>query len=145
MRGAVPQKGLEMSKLSINQGPYVERTDYGFVISSEHCKQLSSLLLDWKDSLPAQIRCHIDVITVNPTSRINTEAAVSIKVVLLGGGVSWETEFEQVEIYSIRGGVQISARDLTSDLQRTLQTELSKYELVARELAVMVDKLSVHY
>ncbi|MGB2580217.1 MAG: hypothetical protein WBC83_00815 [Minisyncoccia bacterium] len=145
MRGVVPQKGFKM-KISMNQGPYVDRTDYGFVMSTEHCKQLSDFLWDWKDSLPAQIACHVEVITINPTRRVNCPAAICIKVILSGGGEnSWKAHFEQMESYSIRDGVNISANNLLLNLRSALRAELSKYQSVQNELASMIGKLDVHY
>ena len=143
MKGAVPQKGLKM-KLSINQGPYVDGTDYGFVISREHCKQISDFLWDWKDSLPAQIFCNIEVITVNPTKRSAT-AGISIKMVLSGGEHSWKAQFEHTETYSVRDSVSISSNGLLQQLRSTLKDELIKYSSVSNEINSMISKLDVHY
>lgn len=144
MRGVVPQKGFKM-KLSINQGPYVQQTDYGFVLSSEHCKELGNFLLDWKDSLPVQIGCYVRVITVNPTRRVNSTAVISIKVILSGGEHSWKAEFEQTESYSIRDGVSVSTNNLLQKLRSALRDELSKYQSVQNELNSMISKLDVRY
>lgn len=145
MTGVVPQKGFKM-KLSINQGPYVGRTDYGFVVSAEHCKKLVADLLGWKESLPPQVACHIDVITVNPTTRVNSVPVVLIKIILSGGGaIPWKTEFERVESYRDRDGVSVSVNDLTNNLQRILRYELEKYQPLVHELGAMIDTLKVHY
>lgn len=133
-------------KLSINQGPYVDRTDYGFVMSSEHCKQLSNFLWDWKDSLPKDVAKHIKVVTVNPTRVINVSESVSIKVVLSGGySHHWETNFEKVFIYSERDGVRVCANELTNNTRRALEEEIKKYQPSLSELGSMVEKLAIRY
>ncbi|KKT30699.1 MAG: hypothetical protein UW27_C0002G0061 [Parcubacteria group bacterium GW2011_GWA1_44_13] len=146
MRGAVPQKGFKM-KLSINQGPFVDRIDYGFIMSTEHCKQLSNFLWDWTDSLPKEISRHIAVIVVNPTGLINLSESVGLKVVLSGGFSNrrWETQFEGIFIYSGSDGVRVSADKLTMSVRSALEEEVKKYQPLLSQLGSMVETLAVRY
>ncbi|MCK9345024.1 MAG: hypothetical protein M0P64_02775 [Candidatus Pacebacteria bacterium] len=84
MKGAVPQKGLKMLKLSITQGPIINGEDVGFAISLKHIKEISNFLCEWYEAVPSGIAKHIEVIRVVPSNGKHKYARVLIEVILSG-------------------------------------------------------------
>ncbi|MFA5997264.1 MAG: hypothetical protein WC791_02120 [Candidatus Paceibacterota bacterium] len=137
MKGAVPQKGLKMPlKLTINQGPFSGDSNMGFMISVDHCQEISNYLFKWYKTIPEAVTNHIEVIVVSP-HRAPTGEFVSIRIICsCGGKMQWKKQADLLLFhFSTRENLLVDHPKLDLQLNWQLDKAL-RDEKESREFSV---------